>query len=736
MTPNLGSLPPFSQQTGEQGSARSRGAPEAGEKNIISNHRLDRSEFGVTPSKDQGFILVVDDNPNNLAVISEALTEAGFEIAVAIDGNSAIEQVADDPPDLILLDMMMPGIDGFETCQRLKANPLTNEIPVIFTTALAETADKIRGFNLGAVDYITKPFQQEEMLARIKLHLRLRSLNKKLQQEIEERQRAQAALQERAQQLASSRQKLKQKNYELETTMQELAKANAALSEAKEAADSANRAKSGFLANMSHELRTPLNAILGFTQLLERDSSLSASGQEYLSIISRSGEHLLQLINDVLDMSKIEAGRVSLNPHAFNLYHLLDNIEDMLQLKAQSQGLELIFEHTPEVPQYLIADESKLRQILINLLGNALKFTQEGSVTLRVKSFTEEQGNSCTLKQEPEVKVESSYLNTPNPYSQSQIIRLLFEVEDTGPGITPEEIDSLFEPFVQTETGLKSQQGTGLGLPISRSFVQLMGGNISVSSTLNQGSIFKFDLPVSIVLYCELPTLKLKKRVISLAAEQPAYRLLVVDDHWDNCQVLLKLLEPIGFEVSTATNGQEAVELFSSYQPHLIWMDMRMPVMDGYEATKRIKAQLSSQETVIIAITASAFEQEQELILSVGCDDFVHKPLKEEVIFEKLAQHLGVRYVYQELASTSKLDPQLNSAASLDPSYLPQAMMTMPRKWIAQLRRAARGADEELILTLIEQIQDSHTPLARMLIDLVNDFKLQQIIDLTQQLKD
>lgn len=398
----------------------------------------------------------------------------------------------------------------------------------------------------------------------------------------------------------------------------------AELKKAKETADAANRAKSDFLAHMSHELRTPLNAILGFTQLMSRDNSLNFEQQENLSIINRSGEHLLTLINDVLEMSKIEAGQTTLNENSFDLYRLLDSIQDMLEIKAAEKSLQLIFDRPTDLPQYICTDESKLRQVLINLLGNAIKFTQQGIVILRVSVV------SCPLPS----------LDSPNQ------LTLQFEVEDTGPGISVEEIENLFEPFAQTETGRKSQEGSGLGLPISRKFVKLMGGDIRVTSTVGLGTSFNFHIQVKSAESSEIKLAKFEHRIIGLAAGQPNCRILVVEDKWANRQLLVQLLLPLGFEVKEATNGQEAIALLETWSPDLIWMDMRMPLMDGYTATQQIRAKNWHKPPIIIALTANAFEEERSIALSVGCDDFVRKPFQENIILEKIAEYLGVQYTY------------------------------------------------------------------------------------------
>jgi signal transduction histidine kinase/ActR/RegA family two-component response regulator len=407
---------------------------------------------------------------------------------------------------------------------------------------------------------------------------------------------------------------LKESFEQLETRVEER---TVELNKAKQSAEAANSSKSEFLANMSHELRTPLNAILGFAQVMNRDASLAPQQQENLGIINRSGEHLLSLINDVLDMSKIEAGRITLTENAFDLYQLLRTIQEMFQLKAESKGLQLSIECTPDLPDYIYTDESKLRQILINLLGNAVKFTQEGGVILRVRAKEQEK------------------ITSPHPFS------LIFEVEDTGPGIAPNELESLFEPFVQTETGRKSQQGTGLGLPISRKFVQLMAGDITVNSTPGQGTIFQFDIQVKLAEVADLPEPQQTRRVLGLEPGQPEYRILVVDDRDLNRRLLTKLLSPVGFQVREAENGQEAIAVWSSWEPHLIWMDMRMPVMNGYEATKQIKSDLKGQATAIVALTASILEEEKAVVLGAGYDDFVRKPFREDAIWEKIAKYLG-----------------------------------------------------------------------------------------------
>ncbi|MEG4807085.1 PAS domain S-box protein [Microcoleus sp. F8-D3] len=475
------------------------------------------------------------------------------------------------------------------------------------------------------------------------------------------------------------------------------------LIKSKENAEVANRAKSQFLASMSHELRTPLNAILGFSQVMARNSSITEEQKEYIEIINRSGEHLLELINDVLSMSKIEAGQITINPSRFNLYNLLNSLKELLQLKANSKGLRLIFENADDLPQYIQTDEAKLRQVLINLVGNAIKFTQQGTVTLRVSSQSETDATEENKSQ------------------------LYFEISDTGPGISPLELATLFKPFIQTETGRKSMQGTGLGLPISQQFVRIMGGEIAVKSQLGQGTTFSFNIWVNLVTESDEQEKSQIKQVIGLEAGQDTYRILIVEDVAENRQLLLKLLVPRGFEVREATNGQEAIALHSTWKPHLILMDMLMPVMDGYEATREIKKTLEGRETIIIALTASAFDEQRQIILSAGCNDLICKPFREEVLFEKIAHHLNLRYIYEkENLSTSFSTPTLLK------SLTTEDLSVMPTDWVVELHRAALCVDDKRILELIEEIPETEANLANTLTDLVDNFRIDIIIDLTQ----
>ena len=469
---------------------------------------------------------------------------------------------------------------------------------------------------------------------------------------------------------------------------------------AKETAEVANLTKSSFLANMSHELRTPLNAILGFAQLMQLDSSLERSQKEKVEIINRSGEHLLSLINDVLDLSKIEAGKTELDFHDFDLLELLKSIEDMLRLKADSKGVELLFECHPDTPQYIHADERKLRQILINLLNNGIKFTTQGTVTAKVKP------------------------NTRNIY------HLTFEIKDTGVGIAEDELDYLFEAFSQTNSGRQSGKGTGLGLSISRKFVRLMQGDIQVSSQLDVGTTFTFNIIAQPALEQKRSKPEISQTVIGLAPNQPKYRILVADDDRENRSIVLQLLNAVGFEVKEAKNGEEAIAIWQSWQPHLICMDIHMPVLDGYQASKKIKSQDEGKDTIVLALTASVLKEECSHVLDSGCDDYMSKPFRISELLEKLAKHLKVEYLYRE-SDTFNSTPNSIRSNGKTAKLTPEDLSTMPSEWLEQINQAALIADYMVIQDLISQIEQEYDEIAAELNSWLQEFRMDKISELT-----
>jgi PAS domain S-box-containing protein len=484
----------------------------------------------------------------------------------------------------------------------------------------------------------------------------------------------------------------------------ELSKTNVLLQEAKEAAEAANRAKSEFLARMSHELRTPLNSILGYAQIFQRDKSLSASQKDGAAIIQKSGEHLLSLINEILDLSKIEARQMGLRTVDFRLPEFLKDLAEICRIRAEEKGLSFIYQQLSSLPAAMRGDEQRLRQVLINLLGNAVRFTEQGGVALKV-------GYHEILPGQAKIR---------------------FQVEDTGIGIAPEKLEEIFLPFHQVGDERRWVEGTGLGLTISRELVRMMGGELKVKSTPGQGSIFWLELDLPEVAEWTEPRAGDSRLIVGYKGRPQ--KILVVDDKGENRAVIVDLLGPLGFEVMEAADGRDGIQKALAHHPDLILMDLVLPEMDGLEATRQIRRSPTLKDVVVIAISASAFEFNRQQSLEAGCNDFVAKPVQADDLLEKLRIHLNLEWIYSE-EKTVAAEPGADMVPPPSPIAISTPLVGPPIQEARTLFDLAMRGDIKGILEQAERVEklgDQLVPFAVKLRALAKDHRMKEIRELVK----